>query len=281
MPRAVRAACPRAPRTAGPRALSSASTTRGTTRSASAPTGPRRRRRPAPPCEACERAGPRRRARTGPAHRAGKLTAHLGARGVEQEPQPRVALAWAPDSQRHPTAQALTPRAISTAALAGSAANISPSRQSTASKEAEGSAMSSRSRSRVRTLVSPLDAARRAAMRVIAGTTSVSTTSPRGPTSGAAASPVPPGPQASSSTRSPGRSAARASRAAVTSARDASSSSAWISHRSATEAHIEWSRARCRASPPGSVAVAVPCRRDSFCRRGSPQVGGPRPAADP
>ena len=71
--------------------------------------------------------------------------------------------------------------------------------------------MRSRSSSRVVTFVSPRASARAAAIAVISGTTSDTTTSPPGATSPAAANPGPPGPQASSSTRSPGRGAVSSS----------------------------------------------------------------------
>ena len=121
---------------------------------------------------------------------------------------PQTAMATRPPGRRT--------RAISPAARAGSDANISPSRQRTASYVPSGSAICSRSRERAVTLCRPIAAARVAAMAVISATTSDTTTVPSGPTSGAAASPRPPGPQASSSTRSPGRSAAAASSSCVT-----------------------------------------------------------------
>jgi hypothetical protein len=99
-------------------------------------------------------------------------------------------------------------RCIAASARSGSGTYISPSAQSTTSKDPSGRSSDSASIRRKRAFSTPRAAATVAASCVIRSEMSVPTTDPDPPTASAAGKETSPVPQATSSTRSPGRSAA-------------------------------------------------------------------------
>ena len=145
---------------------------------------------------------PRPRAKTARECQAAERAHRLSCDRVEQYAQPWVAVARSPDGEHGAAGWPQDP-VHRHSSRHGSGTSIRPSRHSTASKASSAYSIRSRSSFAGRDVRQTGRFARSAAIAVISGEKSESTTPPFGPTIAAAAMPTPPGPQASSSTRPP------------------------------------------------------------------------------